>query len=70
MRAIRRINKCRKAGGYYALIEELTEIIEEAFEEALDNACVEIFEGKYDRDCLLGTIEPAAIKADALSHII
>lgn len=69
VRAIKRVNKRRRAGGHYASSEELTEIVDEAFEEALDNACVEIFEGKYDRAYLLGTIDPTAIKADALTHI-
>ena len=69
VRAISRVNKRRKAGGHYASPDDLTEIIEEAFEEALDNACVEIFEGKYDRAYLLGNINPTAIKADALAHI-
>ncbi len=68
VRAIKRINKRRKSGGYYASHDELSEIIEEAFDEALDNACVEIFEGKYDRNYLLNTINPEAIKAEAISY--
>lgn len=69
VRAIRRVNKRRKSGGHYASTEELSEIVDEAFEEALDNACVEIFEGKYDRDYLLQSIDPAAIKTTAVIHI-
>ncbi|MGB3780905.1 MAG: DUF29 family protein [Tunicatimonas sp.] len=68
VRAIKRVNKRRKSGGYYASDDELSEIIEEAFDEALDNACVEIFEGKYDRDYLLNTINSEAIKAEAISY--
>ena len=69
VRAVQRVNKRRKAGGYHASTDELTEIVEEAFEEALDNACVEILEGKCDRDHLLRSINPVTIKAKALSHI-
>ncbi len=69
VRAVKRVNKRRKSGGYYASHDELSEIIEEAFDEALDNACVEIFEGKYDRSYLLNTINPEAIKVEAISYI-
>ena len=67
-RAIKRVNKRRKSGGNYASADELSEIVDEAFDEALDNACVEIFAGKYDRNFLLETIDPEAIKAKALSY--
>ena len=69
VRAIKRVNKRRKAGGQYASSNELSEIVEEAFEEALDNACVELFEGKYDREYLLRSIEPTTVIADALAYI-
>ncbi len=69
VRAVKRINKRRKSGGYYASHDELSEIIEEAFDEALDNACVDIFEDKYDRDHLLGRIDPVAIRSKALFSI-
>lgn len=66
VRAIQRTNKRRKVGGYYASSEELAVIITEAFDEALDNACVEIFEGKYDSNYLLHSIDPEKIKTSAL----
>lgn len=69
VRAIKRTNKRRKSGGYYASDEELAEAIAEAFDESLDNACVEIFEGKYDSNYLLNSIDPEKIKATALSFI-
>ena len=69
IRAIKRVNKRRKSGGYYASNDELAETIEEAFDEALDNACVEIFEGKYDRNYLLSRVDPAAIRSKALSYV-
>ena len=69
VRAIKRVNKRRKSGGYYASNDELSEIVEEAFDEALDNACVEIFEGKYDRNYLLSRVDPVAIRSKALSYV-
>ncbi len=69
VRAIQRVNKRRKAGGHYASHKDLAEIAEEAFDEALDNACVEIFEGKHDRTYLLSSINPTEIKAEALARI-
>jgi hypothetical protein len=68
VRAIKRVNKRRKSGGYYASTDELSEIIEEAFDEALDNACVEIFEGKYSKEHLLSRLDPAAIRSRVLSY--
>lgn len=69
VRAVHRVNKRRKSGGYYAAENEIAEIIEEAFEEALDNTCVEIFEGKYDNDYLRHHIDPEKTKATALALI-
>ncbi len=69
VRAIKRVNKRRKTGGYYASEAELNEIVEEAFEEALDNACVEIFEGKYDRNHLMNSIDVEKIRKGARSLI-
>ena len=69
VRAIKRVNKRRKSGGYYASEAELNEIVEEAFEEALDNACVEIFEGKYDRNHLMNSIDVEKIRKGARSLI-
>ncbi|MEM6842996.1 MAG: DUF29 family protein [Bacteroidota bacterium] len=69
VRAIKRVNKRRKSGGYYANQEDLKEIIREALEEAIDTACVEIFEGKYDRDYLDGIVDTEKITTEAFELI-
>ena len=52
-RQIERANKRRKAGGYYLQESEIREILEEAFNNALDNASLEAFEGTYSAKDLL-----------------
>ena len=46
--SIQRINKRRKAGGTYLSDRELNEILEDAYDRALDNARLEAFGGAYD----------------------
>lgn len=46
--SIQRTNKRRKAGGNYLSDRELSEILHEAYDRALDNARLEAFGGAYD----------------------
>ena len=46
--SIQRSNKRRKAGGNYLSDRELSEILEESYDRALDNARLEAFGGAYD----------------------
>lgn len=46
--SIQRTNKRRKAGGNYLSDRELQEILEDAYDRALDNARLEAFGGAYD----------------------
>lgn len=46
--SIQRSNKRRKAGGNYLSDRELSEILEDAYDRALDNARLEAFGGAYD----------------------
>jgi hypothetical protein len=46
--SIQRTNKRRKAGGNYLSDREITEILEDAYDRALDNARLEAFGGAYD----------------------
>jgi hypothetical protein len=46
--SIQRSNKRRKAGGNYLSDRELSEILEESYDRALDNASLEAFGGAYD----------------------
>ncbi len=48
VREIQRKNKRRKAGGYYLNDDELRETLEEAYLNALDQASLEVFEGRYE----------------------
>lgn len=63
---IKKINKRRKSGGYYASEEELQEIINDAFDTAIRKAALEVFEGKYSPDELNARIDCISITRDAL----
>jgi len=69
VREIKRTNKRRKSGGYYASQGELIETINEAFEAAILRAALEAFEGKHDRDELQQMIDVSEIKQAALDLI-
>lgn len=69
VREIKRTNKRRKSGGYYANKEELTETIDEAFEAAIKRAALEAFEGRHDSDELQEMIDVAEVKEAALNLI-
>ena len=63
---IKRTNLRRKAGGFYASPEELTEILDEAFNLALKKAALEVFEGRLDENELAGKLDKTAIINEAL----
>jgi len=69
VKQINRINKRRKSGGYYAKKSDLIEIINEAFELALEGATIEAFGGAYDEQELLDMIEAEQIKDKAISML-
>ncbi len=48
VREIKLHNKRRKAGGYYLKATELLEILEEAYPSALDQASLEVENGRYE----------------------
>ncbi len=48
IREIQRENKRRQAGGYYLTREELSETLEEAYLNAIDEASLEVEEGRYE----------------------
>ncbi len=66
---IKRTNKRRKSGGYYANEDELKEILNDAFDTAIKKAALEAFEGQYREDELILKIKPEEIKLQALSLI-
>jgi hypothetical protein len=69
VREIKRTNRRRKSGGYYASPEELRETIDDAFQSAVERAALEAFEGMYREGELLEMIDPEEVKAKALNLI-
>ena len=67
VKLINRTNKRRKSGGYYAKKEDLLEIIEDAFELAVEGAAIEAFGGAYSEQELLNLINVEQIKNKAIS---
>ena len=67
VKQINRTNKRRKSGGYYAKQEDLVEIVNDAFELALEGAAIEAFGGAYDEQELLEMLDAERIKEKAIS---
>ncbi|MDI6794376.1 MAG: DUF29 family protein [bacterium] len=63
------VNKRRKARGYYLTPEEVSEIIDDAWETALARAALEAFEGQYDEVKLGAKIDEEQIKQKAFQLI-
>jgi hypothetical protein len=70
VREIQRTNKRRKAGGYYLTTEELVETLEEAYLNALDEASLEVEEGRYEPEELEKLINKEEILNHALALIL
>ena len=69
VRHIQRKNKRRKSGGYYLSVDELQEILDEAYVSAVDRAALEAFEGRYEVEDLAAMVDRAAILQQALTMI-
>jgi len=69
VREIQRKNKRKKAGGYYLNEEELRETLEEAYLNALDEASLEVKEGRYDPEELEAQIAKETILQQAMRLI-
>ncbi len=70
VRAVNRINKRRKAGGYYLTEDDLKAAIEEIYLTALDRATLEAFEGRYDDIELGKKINAEQIRSQALQIVL
>jgi hypothetical protein len=70
IKEIRRVNKRRKSGGHYASEDELSEMIEDAFDTAVKRAALEAFDGRCTEEELMNRIDPEAIKSMALQRIL
>jgi len=69
LRQIVRINKRRKADGWYLTDEELSAALEEAYESALDSASLEVYEGKYTAEEMCTMVDRAKILQRAFEQI-
>ncbi len=70
VRAIVRSNKRRKSGGYYLSAVELMEMLEDAYEAALDRASLEAFEGMFDTHEIEKRVDAQEIKEKALELVV
>jgi hypothetical protein len=69
VREIQRENKRRKAGGYYLSSEELVETLQEAYLNAIDEATLEVEEGRYQPEELEQLVDREKIINSALNLI-
>ena len=70
VREINRENKRRKGGGYYLTSEELVETLEEAYINAIDEASLEVEEGRYEPEELEQRVNQEEIINRALTLIL
>ncbi|MCV3212436.1 DUF29 domain-containing protein [Plectonema radiosum NIES-515] len=70
VREIQRENKRRKAGGYYLTPEELWETLVEAYLNAIDQASLEVEEGRYEPEELEKLVNREKILNRALGLIL
>jgi hypothetical protein len=66
-RRIQRLNKRRKAGGWYLAAEELLEALAEVYDDAIDRAAFEAFEGQYASSELAAMVNRHEILEQALA---
>jgi hypothetical protein len=67
--AIHRVNKRRRAGGYYLDETDLAESIDEILASALRQASLEAFEGRYDENELRAMLDLGELKREALEMV-
>jgi hypothetical protein len=65
-----RVNKRRKAGGYYLDPSELEESIQEIFPAALRSASLEAFEGRFDESELTARFDNPRVRREALQMVL
>ncbi|MCL1463568.1 DUF29 family protein [Argonema galeatum] len=70
VREIQRENKRRKAEGYYLPPEELLETLKEAYLNAIDEASLEVEEGRYEPEELEKLVNKEEIIDRALALIL
>ncbi|MCL1464238.1 DUF29 family protein [Argonema galeatum] len=69
VREINKINKRRKASGYYISKAELLDILEDGYEIAIKKAASEAFEGRYEAEELATMVDKEGILSQAIELI-
>lgn len=69
LRQIASVNKRRKAGGWYLNDGDLSALLAEVYDAALDWASLEAHEGIYSAEALLGMHDREAVLASAQAEI-
>jgi len=69
VRQINRKNKRRKSGGYYLSNEELRSVLYEVFDDAVNQASLEVLNGKYDADQLASLVNKDVVVEQAMNLI-
>lgn len=69
VRHIVKINKRRRAGGWYLTDAELSLAMQDAYESALDSASLEIFEGQYTAEEIDARVDRTAVMDAALNMV-
>jgi len=67
---IPRINRRRKAGGWYLPADDLQEALADVYEHALDSAAAEVLGGAYTAASLGATVDRENVLAQAYEMII
>lgn len=70
LRQIASVNKRRKAGGWYLNEDDLSAVLTEVYESALDWASLEAHEGVYSTEELAALHDRGTVLADTLSAIL
>ncbi len=70
VREIQRENKRRETGGYYLTTEELLETLQEAYLNAIDEASLEVEEGRYQPEELEQLVNREEIINRAITLIL
>lgn len=65
-RAIHKLNKRRKAGGYYLSEFELLEILEDGYQGVMKKAALEALEGRFNSEELAAMVEKERILEEAI----
>lgn len=67
---VNRVNKRRKAGGYYLTLDELKQSIDEIYPASLRQASLEAYEGRFSDVELAAQFDEGVLKAKALQMVL